>query len=248
MLEGKRIIVTGASRGLGRALALCFAQYGATVGINYHRSKEAADALLAEIKEKTRGDGRLMRFNVQNREAMSSAIQVFHNQEKRVDALVNNAAILHPGLLITHPDDKIEDQIKVNFLAPILAIRAVLPFMLEQKSGVILNIGSVVSQRPYRGQVVYAATKGALESMTRALAVEYARKGIRAYCLRPGAIDTEMLTPTQIINKAELVSRIPMQRIGRPETVAEMAAFLISDRSEYSTGGCYDAGGGYLVG
>src|SRR5207244_2415660 len=107
----------------------------------------------------------------------------------------------------------------------------VLPFFMEQRRGVILNVSSVAAVRPARGQSVYGATKGGLESLTRALAVEYGRKGIRVHAIRPGPIDTPMLEATLSLAEEEILSRIPLRRIGKPDEVAELALFLLSDRA-----------------
>jgi 3-oxoacyl-[acyl-carrier protein] reductase len=120
--------------------------------------------------------------------------------------------------------------------------------MMRRRSGVVLNISSVAATRPSRGQSVYAAAKGGLEAFTRAIAVEYARKGIRALCLRPGAVDTAMLAGTLSLAQDEVLSRIPQGRVARPDEVAAYAAFLLSDAARYVTGTCASIDGGYEVG
>ena len=138
--------------------------------------------------------------------------------------------------------------IETNLLGPILCARAVLPDMMRQKGGVILNVSSVSAVRPSQGQSVYAATKGGVESLTRALAREYGRKGIRVHGIRPGPIDTSMIQGTLALAEEEVLSRIPLQRLGRPEEVAELATYLLSDRAAYVSGSIHTIDGGYLEG
>jgi 3-oxoacyl-[acyl-carrier protein] reductase len=219
MLTGKRIVVTGSRRGLGAAIARVCTAHGAIVGGG---------------------------FDVRDELAVHGAIKSFCAEHGHIDGWVNNAAINLPGLLIASDLERARQQLEVNLLGPILCTRAVLPHMLKQKSGVILNISSVAAERPTRGQSVYAATKGGLESFTRAIAVEYARKGIRALCLRPGPIDTDMLAATRAIAEEELVGRIPQGRVATADEIAEHAAYLLSDRAAYMTGSVVTVDGGYL--
>jgi 3-oxoacyl-[acyl-carrier protein] reductase len=241
LLEGMRVVVTGAARGIGRAIARACAREGAVVGLNYQSSDAAARALFEEDPERYF----LLPFDVRDAAAVSAAIALFRERHGRIDGWVNNAGVNHPALMIAADDDHVREQIDVNVLGPILCARAVLPLMLEQRGGVILNLGSVGATKPGRGQAVYAATKGAMESLTRALAVEYGRKGIRVHCIRPGPIATDMMAATQALAGAEVLDRIPLGRLGTPEDVAALAVFLLSEKAAFLTGGVHAVDGGY---
>jgi 3-oxoacyl-[acyl-carrier protein] reductase len=248
VLEDKKIIVTGASRGIGRAIALACAREGAVVGINYRVSEKEAKQTQLELLERFNRSSTLLQFDVRDEEAVERAIEAFTKQEGRLDGLVNNAGTIVPGLLPTISVDDCRAQIDVNLLGSVICARSVLPIMLVQRSGVILNVGSVASSRPVRGQAVYAATKGAVEAFTRALAAEYARKGIRINCLQPGPIETSMIEGTRELAEPEILSRIPLKRFGKPEEVADLAVFLLGDTSGFVTGSTFTIDGGYLEG
>ncbi len=235
MLEGKKIVVTGASRGIGRAIALACVRAGATVGLGHRSTVDVPDGCIP------------LRFDVRDPAAVSAAVASFREKAGRIDGWVNNAGVNHPSLLVSADPAKIREQIDVNVLGPIVCAQAVLPVMLEQRAGVILNVSSVAAVRAARGQAVYAATKGAIESLTRALAVEYARKGIRVHAIRPGPVDTDMLAATKSLAEDEIVSRVPMKRVGTPAEVAELAVWLLSDRASYATGSIHTIDGGYLA-
>jgi 3-oxoacyl-[acyl-carrier protein] reductase len=243
-LDGKRIIVTGASRGIGRAIALACAHSGATVGINFHRSESDARMVADQIG----ASGVLLRFDAGDPAAVASSVAAFVEIAGGVDALVNNAAVNRPALLVSTTDDDIELMLRTNIVGPLACARAVLPTMIRQRSGVILNVSSVAAERPARGQSVYAATKGALESLTRALAVEYGRKGIRCHGIRPGPVDTDMLAVTKSLAEDEVLGRVPLRRFVRPEEVADLAVFLIGDRAAAITGTIHAIDGGFGVG
>jgi 3-oxoacyl-[acyl-carrier protein] reductase len=189
-----------------------------------------------------------LQFDVRDGEGIRTALTAFRERAGRIDGLVNNAGVNRPDLLMTAAPERIREQLDVNLLGPILCAQAALPIFLEQGSGVILNISSVAAIRPVKGQSVYAASKGGLESLTRALAVEYARKNIRVHGIRPGPVDTAMMESTTALAHDELLSRIPLRRLGRPEEIADFAVFLLSDRASFVTGSIHTIDGGYLEG
>jgi 3-oxoacyl-[acyl-carrier protein] reductase len=240
-LSGKRIVVTGASRGIGRAVARACAEAGAVVGVGYLASEDAATQLVAEAPERYR----LMRCDVRDAAALEAAIENFAESEGGLEGVVSSAGLNHPGLLAVASPEHLEAMVAVNLLGPLYTARAALPHFLRARGGVIVNLSSVAATRPSRGQAGYAATKGGVEALTRSLAVEYGRKGIRAHCVRPGPVDTDMLSNTRDMAEKEILGRTPLRRIAAPEEVARLVLFLLSDEASFMTGGVVPIDGGY---
>jgi 3-oxoacyl-[acyl-carrier protein] reductase len=243
-LSGKRIVVTGAARGIGRAIALACARDGAIVGVGHRDS--AKGAAVARAIEELGGKAHTLSFDVTDEAAVASAVDRFAGACGGIDGWVSNAGISRPSLLATADVADIRAQIDANLLGPILCARAVIPVMMRKRSGVIVHLGSAVAAHPTRGQAVYAATKGALEALTRALAMEYARKGVRCVCVAPGPVDTEMLASTRAVAGEEILARTPLGRIARPEEVADLVTYLLSDRAAFATGSVFALDGGFV--
>lgn len=247
-LSGKAIFITGSSRGIGCGIAKVCAREGANVAITYRKSRDAAEALAAEVETTYGVSAFVARLDVRDAHAVKREIRAFAERFGGIDGLVNNAGLVSPGLLVTQPLEKIQELLDTNLLGPIQCAKEALPLMLGKRSGVIVNIGSVASGRPFRGQSIYAATKGGLEAFTRALAVEYGRKGIRVHCVVPGPIETEMLDESRVLAEKEILSHIPLKTFGTADDVAEMVVFLLSEQSKFVTGGVHVVDGGYLLG
>lgn len=239
MLEGKRIVVTGARRGIGRAIALACMEAGARVGVNVRGDAPPDDALRDAI---------VLPFDVRDGEAVRRNIDAFAAETGGIDGLVNNAGVNIPKLLVDVQDEDVGAVFATNVGGTIACTRMALPHMLRARGGTIVNVSSLAATRPSRGMSIYAASKGAIESFTRAVAVEYGRKGIRCHCVRPGAIDTELLAPTRALAEVEVLERIPMRRIGSAEEVARMVVFLLSDAASYVNGGVHAVDGGLGAG
>lgn len=247
MLKGKHVIVTGASRGLGRAIAIEAAKNGARVGINYLCSESAASQLRDEIRTSGAPDPILLQFDATRESAVQDGINRFLGVCPRIDGWVNNAARNLPGLLPMLTPDEVRMQLDSALLGPILCCRAIIPHMLESHDGSILNIGSITTEKVFRGQSVYAAAKGGIASFTKALAVEYARKGIRVNCLQPGPVDTDMFKQTDGLRSDKFSREMPQGRLVDAQSVAAMAVFLLSANAGSITGSVVDVDGGYSL-
>ena len=246
-LDGKRVVVTGASRGLGRAIAEACAREGATVGICCHTRSADADAVAADIESRFGRRSPVAAFDHTDAAAVTTAAARFEVALGGIDAWVNNAAQNLPGLFVTSDPDRLARQVLVALVGPMLCARAAVEIMMRQRRGVLLNVSSVSAERPARGQAAYAAAKAGLEGLTRALAVEYAKKGIRVLCLRPGPTDTDMLAPTKVLAENEVTARTPLGRAATAAEIAEHAVFMLSDKAAYATGSVVTVDGGYLI-
>jgi 3-oxoacyl-[acyl-carrier protein] reductase len=244
MLKGMHIVVTEASRGIGRAIARACAREGAVVGVNYCRSEAAARALVAEDSEHFRP----LAFDVTDPEGVREAVSRFVQREGKIDGWVNNAGVFSAGLVLKADVAEWRRQVEVNLLGPLICARAVLPVMVKRRQGVMLNVSSVAAERPVPGQAAYAATKGGVEALTRALAVEYSRKGIRVVTLRPGPVRTDMLDQVLAAAGEEALGGTLVDRPGQPEEVAGLAVFLLSAQAQFATGSTFTFDGGYLQG
>jgi 3-oxoacyl-[acyl-carrier protein] reductase len=222
-LQGKRVIVTGASRGIGRAIATACARSGATVGVNFNRSEPEA----RDLAERLGASAMLLKFDVGDPAAVTEAFESFVGRTGGLDVLVNNAGIIRPALLVSAANGDIADVVRTNLVGTISCTRAALPTMIGQRRGVILNVSSVAAERPWKGQTVYAATKGAIEAFTRAVSVEYGRKGIACVCISPGPVDTGMFAATRALAGGDVLDRTPWKRFATPEEVADLALHTI---------------------
>ncbi len=245
MLVGRRIIVTGASRGIGREIAIECAKKGAVVGACYFHSEADAEAL-RELYPK---NIHLLRFDIRNGEAAKQAIEGFVTQEGGVEGLVNNAGIGgKPSLLLRWSYERILDTIQVNLVGPIVCTKAVMPYFLKNNSGAVVNISSVSATRPGSGAAPYAASKGGIESFTYAIAKEYGSRGIRANAVRLGAVRTKMIDDLPHEAQQAMLQDIFVKDIPGPECIAWLVASLLSpEQAAYITGSVLTVDGGFLV-
>lgn len=238
--EGKVAIVTGASKGIGRAISIELARNGYHVVINYRSDEKGAIETQAMIRQEG-GDGYIMQFDVSNHKETQTAFDDILKRFKTIDALVNNAGITADGLFIMMSRKDWHAVIDVSLSGFYNMTKPVLEKMVVQKRGSIVSIASVAGLMGNRGQANYSAAKAGLIGASRAVACEVARLGIRVNVVAPGLIETEMIKDAPIAN---IKSLIPMARIGEPDEVAKVVRFLCSEDASYITGQVISVNGG----
>ena len=245
-LSGKVALVTGGARGIGGACSLALARFGATVIINYYRSKDAAERLQEEIAG-AGGQARTFQADVSKPDEVEAMFAFLRREYARLDILVNNAGIIRDRLLLSMKLDDWQSVQDVNVTGTFLCTRCAVEMMLRQHSGKIITIASASAVSGGRGQTNYAASKGALVSFTRASAVELGRKGIQINAVLPGIIETDMSKAIRERAGAALLERIPVRRFGQPSEVASLVAFLASEESNYIIGQAISIDGGLSI-
>lgn len=238
--------VTGGSRGIGRAIVRRLAAEGCAVGINYFQSREQAEALEKELRDA--GCRALaVRGDVADRGSITEAIRRAEDVLGPVSVLVNNAGIAQQDLFQDTGDELWRRLFAVNVDGAYHTIQAVLPHMLHEKRGSIVNISSIWGLRGSSCEVAYSATKAAVIGLTRSLAMELAPSGIRVNCIAPGVIRTDMVEALGEETMLSLAEQTPLGRLGRPEEIAAAAAFLAGDGAGFITGQVLTADGGFIV-
>lgn len=245
MLSGKTAVVTGASRGIGRAIAEKLAAEGAFVVINYNGSKEAAETVLAGIRA-AGGDGCVMQCNVSDFAACEAWMKEILALYGKIDILVNNAGITKDGLLLGMSEEAFDRVIETNLKGTFNCIRFAARPMIRQKSGCIINMASVVGVAGNAGQAINAASKAGVIGLTKTAARELA-SAASASCDAPGFIETDMTEVLSDKVKEASVSQIPLGHFGKPEDVANLAAFLASEAAAYITGQVIHCDGGMVI-
>ena len=241
-------LVTGGSRGIGRAICVRLARMGMKVGINYVSNPTAAEETLRLIEEAGGGQGFLAPFNVADASAVQEHIKTILDVHGRIDILVNNAGITRDGLVARMKEDDWDSVLDTNLKGAFLCSKVVMRAMMKQKWGRIINIASVVGCTGNRGQVNYSAAKAGLIGLSKSLARELASRGITVNCIAPGYIVTDMTDSLGADVQLALKEQIPLGVLGTPEDVAAAAAFLASDDSAYITGQTLHVNGGmYMV-
>jgi 3-oxoacyl-[acyl-carrier protein] reductase len=245
--EGKTAIVTGGSRGIGRACVVRLAAEGASVAFLYNAAKEAAEALAAELCAQGRKVWALQ-ADVRDAKRAQEIVDSLTSDGKRVDILVNSAGITQDGLAAAMTDEKWRDVIDTNLSGTFNYCRVVSQPMMFQRAGSIVNLSSTAAEFASRGQVNYAASKGGINGLTHALAKELAGRKVRVNAVAPGMIETDMSQVVRGIAGDQIKSVIPMKRIGKPEEIAAVVAFLASDDASYLTGQVLRVDGGLSLG
>lgn len=246
LLKGKTAIITGADRGIGKAIALCYAKQGARVVVGYRSGTEGAKSTVSEITAQG-GNARAIYVDV----AQNSSIQPFLKEALlylgQIDILVNNAGITRDQLLIRMSEAEWDSVLNVNLKSAFLLTKEVSIHMMKQKKGSIIQISSVVGETGNGGQANYAAAKAGLIGLTKTAALEMGRKNIRINAIAPGFIETAMTKTIPEEKRASFYEKIPLRRAGAPEDVANTALFLASDWSSYITGQVLNVDGGMVM-
>ena len=236
--------MTGAARGIGRAIALALAEEGAIIVCVDVAAPEKSEALVNEITGMG-GEAEAYQADVRDFEAIEKMAQHVIEKYNRLDILVNNAGVNRDSLILTMTPEQWREVIEINLYGAFHCTKAVAQQMMFQKSGRIINISSIAGQTPGRGHANYAASKGAVNAFTRAAAVELAPKKVTVNAVAPGVIETEMSAEVMRRAKDLVMEHIPLKRLGRAEDVARMVAFLASDDAAYITGQIFNVDGGF---
>jgi 3-oxoacyl-[acyl-carrier protein] reductase len=245
-LKGRVAIVTGSSRGIGRASALALAREGADIVVNYLECEKEADEIVDIIRKMGRQSFKVQ-ADVRKFQCVLKMVEVTIKTFGRIDILVNNAGIIRDNTLRKMKLKEWENVLATNLTGVFHCTRAVLGTMLKQESGRIINISSVVGQMGNFGQTNYAASKAGVIGFTKSLARELARKGITVNAIAPGFTETSLVKNLPEKIKAELLERIPMKRFARPEEIAAVVVFLASDASSFITGEVVNVNGGMYM-
>ena len=246
-LEGRVALVTGGSRGIGRAIVQALAGAGAKVAFVYHSNAQAAGELVESLKPDER-EALAIQADVRSRSAADEVVGQVIARWDKIDILVNNAGIIRDGLLATMDEQQWQDVIDTNLTSVFNFCQSVTRPMMSERYGRIINMSSVAAQVANPGQANYAASKGGIEGFTKCIATELARRGITVNAIAPGFIETDMTQA--VVNAAgkEIRKKIPVRRLGQPDDIANAVLFLAADASSYITGQVIRVDGGLTLG
>lgn len=246
MLKGKTAIVTGASRGIGRSTAIKLASLGANIILNYRSNEEEASKVEEEIKA-FGVETIKIKADISKIEEVENMISTAKEKFGSIDIMVNNAGITKDTLIMRMKEEDFDSVINVNLKGVFNCLKCITPVMMKQKSGKIINLSSVVGISGNAGQVNYAASKAGVIGMTKSLAKEIGSRGITVNAVAPGFIETDMTDVLGEKAKDEYKKGIPLRRLGKPEDVANVIAFLASDAADYVTGQVIHVDGGMVM-
>ncbi|MBU5444211.1 3-oxoacyl-[acyl-carrier-protein] reductase [Paenibacillus sp. MSJ-34] len=245
-LHGKSALVTGASRGIGREIALTLAEAGADVAVNYSGSEAAAAAVVEQIEAMGR-KAFAVKANVGKSAEAEAMVKQVLDQFGKLDILVNNAGITRDNLIMRMKEEEFDQVIETNLKGVFNCVKAVTRPMMKQRSGRIVNISSVVGVLGNPGQANYVAAKAGVIGLTKASARELASRGITVNCVAPGFIETDMTDQLPEEIRSGLLSQIPLSRLGQPKDIAKAVLFLVSDDAAYMTGQTIHVDGGMYM-
>lgn len=246
-LAGRTALVTGGSRGIGRAIVQTLARQGAKVAFVYQTNAQAAEQLVAELQQEQLT---VVAYaaDVRNKASVDGVVEKVLESWGKLDILVNNAGVIRDTLLATMSEDQWRDVLETNLFSVFNFCQAVTRTMMSARYGRIVNMSSVAAEFGNKGQVNYAASKGGIDGLTRCLATELASRGVTVNAVAPGFIETDMTAAVRNAAEAEIKKQIPVRRLGKPEDIAHAVAFLVSDESSYITGQVLRVDGGLTLG
>ena len=244
ILSGRVALVTGASRGIGKAIAISLGKLGAEVIVNYSASDASAEEVVKSINEKG-GSSYKLKFDVSDEESVNKAVNQIIRDSGKIDILINNAGITRDGLLMRMKASQWDEVLNTNLKGVFLCTKNVSKFMMKERSGKIVNITSIVGLIGNPGQANYAASKAGVIGFTKTCAKEFASRGIKVNAIAPGFIETEM---TENLRTDDLLKMIPLGKLGSADQIASLVNFLVSsDASEYITGQTISIDGGMNI-
>ncbi|RZT22976.1 3-oxoacyl-[acyl-carrier-protein] reductase [Fictibacillus sp. BK138] len=246
MLKDKSVLITGASRGIGRAIALYFAKNGAKVAVNYSGNEAKANEVVEEIKANG-GTAFAIKADISSSEDVTNMVKSVIDEFGSLDVLVNNAGITRDNLLMRMKEEDWDAVINTNLKGVFLTTKAVTRQMMKQRNGRIINIASIVGVSGNAGQANYVAAKAGVIGLTKTTAKELSSRGITVNAIAPGFIETDMTGKLEEGIKEDMLRNIPLARFGQPDDIAAAAAFLASDSSSYITGQTLHVDGGMVM-
>ncbi|WP_405102257.1 3-oxoacyl-[acyl-carrier-protein] reductase [Oceanobacillus sp. FSL H7-0719] len=246
MLKGKNALVTGASRGIGRTIALELARQGANVAVNYAGSEEKAEAVVEELK-KFGVKAFKIQADVSRETSVKAMVKEVINQLGSLDILVNNAGVTRDNLLMRMKEEEFDEVIQTNLKGVFLCTKAVTRQMMKQRFGRIVNVASIVGVSGNPGQANYVAAKAGVIGLTKTAAKELASRNILVNAVAPGFISTDMTDVLTEEQKEKMLAMIPLAKLGSPEDVAKVVRFLVSDDASYMTGQTLHVDGGMVM-
>jgi 3-oxoacyl-[acyl-carrier protein] reductase len=243
-LKGKNVLVTGSSRGIGAGIARSLALAGARVAVTYTAQGSGAEGVCADLP----GDGHFcVQLNVAQEDSIDTAFKAVLEKFGRLDGLVNNAGVTSDQLLLRMKPEDFDNVIAVNLRGTFLCTKVATKLMLKARQGSIVNITSVIGHTGNSGQANYAASKAGIEAFSKSIAQEVGSRSIRVNCVAPGFIETDMTAALSEEQKNAILGRIPLQKFGKTQDVADCVAFLLSDRASYITGQTFHVNGGMYM-
>ena len=243
----KTVLITGGSRGIGKAVAVKYAENGYQIVINYVSVKTDTQALEKELKEHGASDVLLVKADVTNSDQVEELVKKAVEKFETIDVLVNNAGITRDNLLIRMTEEEFDKVIETNLKGTYIVTKAVTKYMMKKRKGSIINLASVVGVSGNAGQCNYSASKAGIIGFTKSIAKELASRNIRANAVAPGFIETDMTNVLSDTVKENIYAQIPLKRMGEAKEVAELIYFLGEDTSSYITGQVINIDGGMVM-